>query len=164
MVKIGIIDTACKTSETGYIQRRLIKAMEDVLVSYDRTVRSCGGDIIQFVYGEDGMAGEYIEDQFLPLMKMDYKTLETVFRHDFDNHNYGKTWIPNETIRNNIRLSFQQQSVLENEWQQLVAAKRRLCLEIFTDGESKQHLPINVARLIAFAQSRFPNEVRRRII
>lgn len=154
----GIIDTACKTSETGYIQRRLIKAMEDVLVSYDRTVRSCGGDIVQFLYGEDGMAGEYVEDLFLPLMKMDHESMAAAFKHDFTSHDYGRTWIPNEAIRNNIRLSFQQQSVLEHEWQQLVTAKRRLCSEIFTDGEAKQHLPINVARLIEFAQNRFPNE------
>ena len=31
----GLIDTAVKTSETGYIQRRLVKAMEDIIVKYD---------------------------------------------------------------------------------------------------------------------------------
>lgn len=35
----GLIDTAVKTAETGYIQRRLIKAMESVMVHYDGTVR-----------------------------------------------------------------------------------------------------------------------------
>jgi len=45
----GIIDTAIKTSETGYIQRRLIKALEDVLVKYDGTVRNSRGQIIQFL-------------------------------------------------------------------------------------------------------------------
>ena len=35
----GLIDTAVKTAETGYIQRRLIKAMESVMVCYDGTVR-----------------------------------------------------------------------------------------------------------------------------
>jgi DNA-directed RNA polymerase II subunit RPB1 len=37
----GLIDTAVKTSETGYIQRRLMKALEDVIVKYDATVRNC---------------------------------------------------------------------------------------------------------------------------
>jgi len=37
----GLIDTAVKTSETGYIQRRLVKALEDVMVKYDGTVRNC---------------------------------------------------------------------------------------------------------------------------
>lgn len=36
----GLIDTAVKTAETGYIQRRLIKALEDVMVKYDGTVRT----------------------------------------------------------------------------------------------------------------------------
>jgi hypothetical protein len=43
----------CNTSETGYIQRRLVKAMEDVKVYYDNTVRNAGGTIIQYIYGED---------------------------------------------------------------------------------------------------------------
>jgi DNA-directed RNA polymerase II subunit RPB1 len=58
----GLIDTAVKTAETGYIQRRLIKALEDVMVKYDGTVRTSNEHVVQFLYGEDGMAGEYIED------------------------------------------------------------------------------------------------------
>lgn len=50
----GLIDTAVKTSETGYMQRRLCKAAEDLCVQYDGTVRNSGGNVIQFAYGEDG--------------------------------------------------------------------------------------------------------------
>ena len=50
----GVIDTAIKTSETGYIQRRLIKSMEDIVICFDHTVRNSIGDILQFEYGEDG--------------------------------------------------------------------------------------------------------------
>lgn len=53
----GLVDTAVKTAETGYIQRRLVKCMEDVMVQYDASVRNALGEIIQFVYGEDGMDG-----------------------------------------------------------------------------------------------------------
>jgi DNA-directed RNA polymerase II subunit RPB1 len=67
----GLIDTAVKTAETGYIQRRLVKAMEDVMIKYDATVRNSLGDIIQFAYGEDGMDGVYIEKQKLDSVKMD---------------------------------------------------------------------------------------------
>ncbi|KAK6019697.1 RNA polymerase Rpb1, domain 5 [Ostertagia ostertagi] len=49
----GIVDTAVKTAETGYMQRRLVKSLEDLCVSYDGTVRSSSGDVIQFVFGED---------------------------------------------------------------------------------------------------------------
>ena len=66
----GLIDTAVKTSETGYVQRRLVKAMEDVKVQYDGTVRNSLGDVIQFLYGEDGMDGTTVEFQTLPSMKV----------------------------------------------------------------------------------------------
>ena len=56
----GLSDTAVKTSRTGYIQRKLIKAIEDVTVQYDGTVRDSNGTIIQTSYGEDGLAGIYI--------------------------------------------------------------------------------------------------------
>jgi DNA-directed RNA polymerase II subunit RPB1 len=59
----GLIDTAVKTAETGYIQRRLVKAMEDLKVEYDGTVRNSTGDIVQFLYGEDGMDGAAMEKQ-----------------------------------------------------------------------------------------------------
>ena len=65
----GLIDTAVKTAETGYISRRLIKALEDIMVQYDGTVRTSRNDMIQFVYGEDGMAGESIEDMTIDLLK-----------------------------------------------------------------------------------------------
>ena len=61
----GLIDTAVKTSETGYIQRRLVKAMEDSKIHYDNTVRTAIGSIIQYIYGEDGMDGCKIEVQFI---------------------------------------------------------------------------------------------------
>ena len=59
----GLIDTAVKTAETGYIQRRLVKAMEDVMLCYDGTVRNSAGDVLQMLYGEDGMDGAAMERQ-----------------------------------------------------------------------------------------------------
>ncbi|KAG6371772.1 hypothetical protein JVT61DRAFT_9127 [Boletus reticuloceps] len=50
----GLIDTAVKTAETGYIQHCLIKVLEDVMVCYDGTMRNSLGDLIQFIYGEVG--------------------------------------------------------------------------------------------------------------
>ena len=54
----GLVDTAVKTSETGYIQRKLSKTMEDLVVFYDSTVRTSCGRLIQFNYGEDGIDPE----------------------------------------------------------------------------------------------------------
>ena len=51
----GLVDTAVRTQQSGYMQRRLINAMEHIRVEYDGTVRDSRGDIIQFRYGEDGV-------------------------------------------------------------------------------------------------------------
>ncbi|KAG2670256.1 hypothetical protein I3760_14G077300 [Carya illinoinensis] len=51
----GLVDTAVKTADTGYMSRKLIKALEDLSIQYDNTVRNASGCIVQFRYGDDGM-------------------------------------------------------------------------------------------------------------
>ena len=78
----GLIDTAVKTSETGYIQRRLIKAMESVMVAYDGTVRNSNRYVVQLCYGEDGMAAEHIEFQNLATVKPSHSAFLRKFYFD----------------------------------------------------------------------------------
>ncbi|KAL2614065.1 hypothetical protein R1flu_025757 [Riccia fluitans] len=51
----GLVDTAVKTAETGYMSRRLMKALEDLSTQYDGTVRNSSGGIVQLLYGDDGL-------------------------------------------------------------------------------------------------------------
>jgi DNA-directed RNA polymerase subunit A' len=51
----GLVDTAVRTQQSGYMQRRLINALEHLRIEYDGTVRNSIGDIVQFIYGEDGV-------------------------------------------------------------------------------------------------------------
>ena len=51
----GLVDTAVRTQQSGYMQRRLINALEHIKVEYDLTVRDPDGNLIQFLYGEDGI-------------------------------------------------------------------------------------------------------------
>jgi DNA-directed RNA polymerase II subunit RPB1 len=76
--RIGLIDTAVKTSQTGYIQRRLIKGLEDLKVDYDMTVRNSKGKIIQFAYGDDGFDSTKVENQHIPLVSM---SIEDIYIH-----------------------------------------------------------------------------------
>lgn len=69
---LGLMDT----SETGYVQRRLVKAMEDVKIYYDNTVRNAGNTIIQYIYGEDGMDGCKIESHYIPTITMNTIDIE----------------------------------------------------------------------------------------
>ena len=66
----GLIDTAVKTADTGYIQRQLVKAMEDLAVQYDGSVRDSRMNIVQFKYGEDGINATKIESASLGLGKL----------------------------------------------------------------------------------------------
>jgi DNA-directed RNA polymerase subunit A' len=50
----GLVDTAVRTSQSGYMQRRLINALQDLKVEYDNTVRDTRGVIVEFAHGEDG--------------------------------------------------------------------------------------------------------------
>jgi DNA-directed RNA polymerase beta' subunit len=68
--RMGLIDTAVKTSQTGYIQRRLVKGLEDLKVEYDGTVRNNMGKIIQFTYGDDGAETTRVENQSIQLVNM----------------------------------------------------------------------------------------------
>ena len=83
--RIGLIDTAVKTSQTGYIQRRLIKGMEDLKVEYDMTVRNGKQRIIQFTYGDDGIDTIKVENQSLPLVAMSLDEIYAHFHMPLDN-------------------------------------------------------------------------------
>ena len=50
----GLVDTAVRTSKSGYLQRRLINALSELEVQYDGTVRDTSDTVIQFEFGEDG--------------------------------------------------------------------------------------------------------------
>jgi DNA-directed RNA polymerase II subunit RPB1 len=76
--RIGLIDTAVKTASTGYIQRRLIKALEDLKVEYDMTVRNNRGKIVQFAYGDDGFDSTKGETQGVPIVSM---SIEDIYVH-----------------------------------------------------------------------------------
>ena len=76
--RIGLIDTAVKTSSTGYIQRRLIKGLEDLMVNYDMTIRTNKNKIVQFSYGEDSIDTVKVENQDLPLVDM---SVQDIYGH-----------------------------------------------------------------------------------
>ena len=85
--RIGLIDTAVKTSTTGYIQRRLIKGLEDLKIGYDMTVRNNKERIVQFSYGDDGFDTIKVENQVIPVVSM---SLEEIYAHYYVSTQEGK--------------------------------------------------------------------------
>lgn len=67
------------TADTGYIQRQLIKSMEDLTVQHDGTVRDANNNIVQYHYGEDGINPTKIETQSLPIGKLSQEEIKTQF-------------------------------------------------------------------------------------
>jgi DNA-directed RNA polymerase III subunit RPC1 len=63
----GLVDTAVKTAETGYMSRRLIKSLEDAYIVYDKTVRNSLGTIIQFSFGDDFLDPAQLEGNQKPV-------------------------------------------------------------------------------------------------
>lgn len=63
----GLVDTAVKTAETGYMSRRLMKALEDLSAHYDISVRNSVGGVVQFTYGDDGLDPACLEGDAVPV-------------------------------------------------------------------------------------------------
>ena len=118
----GLIDTAVKTSTTGYIQRRLVKSLESVHVANDTTVRDSQGTIIQFKYGEDGLDGMYHEMIYGPFDDID----------TLDKHYCQKQW---PELNNAFNMwKWNQKSRLGDKWALTVPVER--ILEKYRDGGS----------------------------
>ena len=77
----GVIDTAVKTASTGYLQRRLVKSMEDLVVQYDYTVRDSNGNIVQISYGDDNIDGVGVEWNTFPTMNLSNDEFECRFKN-----------------------------------------------------------------------------------
>ena len=154
----GIIDKAVKTAQTGYIQRRLIKCLEDIIASYDGTVRNSLGHIIQFSYGEDGMAGEYIQTQKFKTLKMDNATLERNYKFvendedEFHFFNRVDRFMENSVIQELRGINFNFLKIsLNNEYEQI--KKDRDDMRKIVLDEDTINIPVNISAIITITKN-----------
>ena len=82
-LRVGLIDTAVKTSTTGCIQRRLIKGMEDIQVMYDNTIRNNKNKIVQFSYGGTNFDTIHIENMKFDLLNMSLNDIYERYNYAF---------------------------------------------------------------------------------
>uniref|UniRef100_H3AVP5 DNA-directed RNA polymerase subunit n=1 Tax=Latimeria chalumnae TaxID=7897 RepID=H3AVP5_LATCH len=149
----GLIDTAVKTAETGYIQRRLIKSMESVMVKYDATIRNSINQVVQLRYGEDGLAAESVEFQNMATLKPSHKAFEKKFRFDYTNERAMRRMLQEEAVKE-ILSNAHIQNELEKEFEKM-KEDREVLRMIFPTGDSKVVLPCNLMRMIWNAQKIF---------
>jgi DNA-directed RNA polymerase II subunit RPB1 len=144
----GLIDTAVKTAETGYIQRRLVKALEDVMVCYDGTVRNSLGDLVQWIYGEDGMDGAFIEKQTIETFGLNDREFEHNYRVDVTDLAGG--FLPGVLQVGVDDSSLELQVKLDEEYARLVEDRRLLREFVFQRVSTNQphYLPVNLHRIL----------------
>jgi len=152
----GLIDTAVKTAETGYIQRRLVKALEDAAAQYDGTVRNSLGDIIQFVYGEDGLDGIAIEKQNVNFVNSSNDQFEKLFRLDVMDEARSAADLAKLEYGREMQSDPTTQELLDQEWEQLVADRKLIRgINIRGKGDTMMQLPLNVIRIVETAKKLF---------
>ncbi|KAK0657586.1 hypothetical protein B0T16DRAFT_317105 [Cercophora newfieldiana] len=152
----GLIDTAVKTAETGYIQRRLVKALEDAEAQYDGTVRNSLGDIIQFIYGEDGMDGVVIENQDVGFIAMSNSKFDDLFRLDVMDESRSSDDLAKLEYGREISSDPMTQELLDQEYEKLVADRKLIrTINLRNKGDDKMYLPLNVVRIIESAKKLF---------
>jgi DNA-directed RNA polymerase II subunit RPB1 len=78
--RLGIIDTAIRTAETGYAQRKLVKSMEDIMIKYDGTVRTANDLMLQTIYGDAGTDTTKQYEYTIDLIGMNNEEMENKFK------------------------------------------------------------------------------------
>ena len=138
----GLIDTACKTSETGYIQRKLMKSMEDLRVNYDYSVRNSSGCIVQFIYGDDGMDACKVESQ--PLLVMEKNTEELTEMFLFNKRTAWTKLLTKDTITQ-MKKDKEYMKKLEASFYQILTYKEYLFTNSIT--ENNVNFPVHLKRI-----------------
>ncbi|KAH7001654.1 hypothetical protein EDB80DRAFT_722786 [Ilyonectria destructans] len=150
----GLIDTAVKTAETGYIQRRLVKALEDLSARYDGTVRNSLGDVVQFLYGEDGLDAMCIEKQKLGILNMSDSQFEKKYRLDLAN---PPEWFKKDyEYGNELTGDKPSMALLDAEWDALLSDRRVVRrINKAKMNEEMMQLPLHIGRVIESAKRVF---------
>jgi DNA-directed RNA polymerase beta' subunit len=149
--RVGLIDTAVKTSQTGYIQRRLIKGLEDLKVEYDMTVRNNKQKIVQFQYGDDGIDTVRVENQLLPLVGMNMEEIYAHFHNPSENDSTSAFMTPytkgaaGRMKKQSVDLLAKSKSYIEY----MIDARDKIVKNIFKNTDGKMvHIPVSFQHII----------------
>lgn len=144
--RVGLIDTAVKTSQTGYIQRRLIKGMEDLKVEYDMTVRNSKNKIIQFSYGDDNFDTITVENQKLPLVSM---SLEDIYLHFDMSTDKNVLLYTSDTLKRVKKQKTELNKKCKSMIETFIEARSEIIKKVFNNNDSDLiHMPIAFTHLI----------------
>jgi DNA-directed RNA polymerase II subunit RPB1 len=149
--RVGLIDTAVKTSSTGYIQRRLIKGLEDLMVSYDMTIRTNKNKIVQFSYGDDSIDTIKVENQMLPIVSM---SVQDIYAHYTLPEESGKSKALSQMFVKNVltRSKKQKEATMEKckkYTEMMITVRDDIIKYVFKNkGDSVVNCPVAFAYII----------------
>jgi len=142
------------TAESGYIQRRLVKALEDLKVHYDHTVRSAIGDLYQFIYGEDAINGSgLLEKQNLKFLYWQYNKISDSYR--FSASDKWELFMTEDAV-NRMKKTNGWKDRLDSNFKDVIDARDYLVRDVFKHNyETKVVAPLNLQRLIDNIKAKF---------
>ena len=146
----GLIDTAVKTADTGYIQRQLVKAMEDCVTQHDGTVRDAKMNIVQFHYGEDGLNSTMIESQGLGLGKLSIDEIKK---------DYGLVGVNLETMLEDYAVREDDAEILETYVNEVLNDQKIMAENINKlkdiENSTAVYSPVNIERVLKNIKVKF---------
>ena len=132
------------------------------MIKYDGTVRNSLDQVMQFLYGEDGMAGEYIEDQRFETLNMSDKDLEKNYKFfDKDDEGYGlldelKLFMEESVIAElKTRELNELLYLLDNEFDQIKKDRDYARKYILREANNSINIPVNIKTIITYAENEY---------
>jgi len=153
--RTGLIDTAVKTSQTGYIQRRLVKGLEDEKVCYDRTVRNNKDKIIQFTYGGTNFDTIHIENVSCDLFSKNISEIYNYYNYNYKKKELKLIYDKSALSRFNEQIPKLKERVQEEL--QFVIPFRNQFIQIINENNSDNvvYLPLSFERIITNVKGQF---------
>lgn len=147
--RTGLIDTAVKTAESGYISRKLMKALEDIKICYDGTVRNSAGNIIQFLYGDDSFDPTKLEKVNIDLIQLNNVKFDNNYKFIDDDYYWKLILLPN--IFNDLKKNKNYYNILNDEYNELLNYRDILRNDIYKNIKHIDcivNMPFNINKYI----------------
>lgn len=157
----GMIDTAIKTADSGYLQRKLIKGMEDVMIAYDKTVRSGNNVIMQYIYGDNNINQTHYKEVDIKLVTM-------------SNTDIGKTFGFTADEITNIATEFKLNKTELTKWSKEIVEYMKVLRDDLRNIQMKSRmnyitmldkyqLPVNMSRIVEDAKNALTTAKKERL-
>jgi len=145
----GIVNTAVKTAETGYQQRKMIKAMEDIMVMYDGTIRTSNNIILQIMYGDNQL--DQTMQKLVPLHVLAMGKTKLEKKYKFDKSEINKLVSENNIDPKDKNLLIQKNEEFYQDLKTRRDTMRELQLKsraIYGNLQEMYFQPVNYTRII----------------